>query len=201
MKKLTLLLAIIGIVFSSCNGKYTIAKRKYNKGFYVSRNTGATTKPEAVAKNTVSKTKPQEVIQTEIVPKSETNTHSTVSSSTNDRSVKNMESKALVSKTSASKITSPLIASKAPISTPEKSFKKIEIGKNAEKVHKKGGSDSNLIVQVILSLFPIFCLIGVYLHDGKSITLNFWIDLLLHLTIYGCCIFALLVVLDIVNLA
>ena len=39
------------------------------------------------------------------------------------------------------------------------------------------------------------------LKDGKNITLNFWIDLLLHLTAIGEIIFALLVVLDVVNLA
>lgn len=66
---------------------------------------------------------------------------------------------------------------------------------------KKGGSDTNIIVLVILSLFPILCLIAVFLKDGKSITLNFWIDLLLHLTFIGEIIFALLVVLDVVNLA
>ena len=61
-------------------------------------------------------------------------------------------------------------------------------------------SDTNLIVLVILALFPILCLIAVYLHDGKNITTNFWVTLLLHLLIYVECIFAVLVVLDIINL-
>jgi hypothetical protein len=69
--------------------------------------------------------------------------------------------------------------------------------------HQKGkkGDDTELIVLVILSLFPILCLIAIYLKDGKNITLNFWIDLILHITLFGAIIFALLVVLDVVNLA
>lgn len=65
---------------------------------------------------------------------------------------------------------------------------------------KKVLDDANTILLVILSLFPILCLIAVYLKDG-GITLNFWVDLLLHLTVIGAMIFAILVVLDIVNLA
>jgi len=54
---------------------------------------------------------------------------------------------------------------------------------------------------VILSLFPILALIAMYMKDGNSITLNFWVDLLLHLTIIGYLVFALLVVFDIVDLS
>jgi hypothetical protein len=67
--------------------------------------------------------------------------------------------------------------------------------------HQKGkAADSNLIVMVILSLFPILALIAIWMHDGKTITLNFWIDLLLHF-IFLYWLFALLVVLDVINLA
>jgi hypothetical protein len=41
----------------------------------------------------------------------------------------------------------------------------------------------------------------MYLKDGEEITMNFWVDLILHLTVVGYLIFALLVVFDIVNLA
>ena len=67
--------------------------------------------------------------------------------------------------------------------------------------HQKGTvEDSNLIVMVILSLFPITALIAIWLHDGRSITLNFWIDLLLHF-FFLYWLLALLVVLDVINLA
>lgn len=177
MKKLTLLLAIIGIVFSSCNGKYTIAKRKYNKGFYVSRNTGTTTKPEAVDKNTVSKTKTQEVIETEVVAKKESNALSIVPTATSEQSVKSMESKALITKSENPKVTSTLLASKAPISAPEKSFKKIDINKNAATAKK--GSDHEILLIILCIFIPP---LAVFIFED-SITTNFWVDLIL--TILG----------------
>ena len=71
--------------------------------------------------------------------------------------------------------------------------------KFAKKLNR--GTDSQLIFLVILSLFPIFALLAMYIKDGHQVTLNFWVDLLLHLTVIGYIIFALLVVFDIVNLA
>ncbi|GIV27855.1 MAG: hypothetical protein KatS3mg027_1669 [Bacteroidia bacterium] len=62
--------------------------------------------------------------------------------------------------------------------------------------------DDDKIIWVILSLIPILCLIAIYLHDGKKVTTNFWIDLILHLLlVLPAIIFALLVVLDVINLA
>lgn len=72
---------------------------------------------------------------------------------------------------------------------------------NASQQQKRSGGDTNIILLVILSLFPFICLIAMYLHDGKSVTLNFWICLLLHLTIVLWFIFALLVDFDVINLA
>lgn len=65
---------------------------------------------------------------------------------------------------------------------------------------KKKSGDVN-IIHVILALFPILCLIGIYLHQGENITNDFWLDLVLHLTVIGEIIYALLVVLDIVTIA
>ncbi len=58
-----------------------------------------------------------------------------------------------------------------------------------------------LIVEIIFCFIPILSLIAMYLKDGKSITLNFWVDLILYITFIGWIIFGLLVVLDVVNLA
>ncbi len=67
---------------------------------------------------------------------------------------------------------------------------------------KGGGGDVDLIILVILCFFPFINLIAMYLKDGKSITLNFWIDLILDCLFFlPGIIFALLVVLDVVNLA
>jgi hypothetical protein len=51
-----------------------------------------------------------------------------------------------------------------------------------------------------MAFFPILCLIAVYLYDGQELTTNFWVDLILHLTIIGAMVFAVLVVLGLVSL-
>ncbi|MDI1235612.1 MAG: hypothetical protein PSX81_15145 [bacterium] len=72
--------------------------------------------------------------------------------------------------------------------------------KSAYSASPKENTETETILLVILALFPILCLIAVYLYDG-GITTNFWIDLLLHLTFIGAIIFALLVVLDVIDLS
>lgn len=67
-------------------------------------------------------------------------------------------------------------------------------------IKKSTASDDDKIIWIILSLFPVLALIAIYLHDGKKITANFWIDLILHF-IFLYWLFALLVVLDVINLA
>ena len=66
----------------------------------------------------------------------------------------------------------------------------------------KGSGDTDLIIMVILCFFPFINLIAMYLHDGKKITMNFWIDLILDvLFFFPGIIFALLVVLGVFSLA
>jgi uncharacterized membrane protein YqaE (UPF0057 family) len=63
-------------------------------------------------------------------------------------------------------------------------------------------SDDEKILWIILCLFPFINLIPVYLHDGKKVTANFIVTLILDLLFFlPGIIFALLVVLDVVNLA
>ncbi|MCE9539465.1 MAG: hypothetical protein K8R85_09635, partial [Bacteroidetes bacterium] len=81
-----------------------------------------------------------------------------------------------------------------------KKGKTSKIDKKINKL-KANANDDQTILLVILSIFPILALIAIYIKDGKKITLNFWVDLILHLTFVGYIIFALLVVLDIVSLA
>ena len=66
--------------------------------------------------------------------------------------------------------------------------------------HKRPQNESK-ILYVILALFPILCLISIYLYQGQQISLDFWIDLLLHITVIGEVIYALLVVLDLFSAA
>ena len=89
-----------------------------------------------------------------------------------------------------------------------KTHKEISLPALTKNTHKKtessksqGRKDDNFIIMVILCFFPFINLIPVYMHDGKKVTLNFWITLLLNLLIFGGVIFALLVVFDIISLA
>jgi len=83
-----------------------------------------------------------------------------------------------------------------------KELKLTHLKNKLAKSKKAGDSDTNLIVLVILCLFPFINLIAIYLKDSKSITLNFWITLILDFLFFlPGIIFALLVVLDVVNLA
>lgn len=75
------------------------------------------------------------------------------------------------------------------------------LNNNKTNTRKGGDIDDTTILLIVFCFFPILSLIAMYLHDGKEITLNFWVDLLLYLTFIGWIIFGVLVVLDIVNLA
>lgn len=82
------------------------------------------------------------------------------------------------------------------------SNKKVDLNRNNSS-SSAGGTFSGgmLVLMIILCLFPLINLIPVWMHDGKSITLNFWITLVLALILIGSVIFSLLVVLDVVDLA
>jgi hypothetical protein len=71
----------------------------------------------------------------------------------------------------------------------------------AKKTQAKPTFDTELLILVILSLFPILALLAIFMKEGKVITTNFWVDLVLHFTVIGYIIFALLVVFDIINLS
>lgn len=200
-KKIILpLLAII--LLSSCASKFGLQKRRYNKGFYVSVNKHKQTVKKdgetpvvASAKHNGAKAQqseariniPVELSQPEVISFVNHAVAATKHEATNS--------------THPAKHVSVLTASaKAKSIFQSKEFKHVIA---AQKISKsgKGDSDANLILLVILSLFPILALIAMYIHDGHKITTNFWVDLILHLTIIGYIIFALLVVFDVVDLS
>ena len=201
MKKLALFLAIAGIALTSCNGSYTVAKRKYNKGFYVNRSTGNKIKNQDVAQQKTIKA--AELVKTEVIlPENKTEV-SVIETASINQPVKSFAKQAEQKNTKTTKnFTSAQTVASANTNyaVQHVNFKKLDISKSEIKAAHKKGSDTDLIIQIILALFPILCLIAVYLHDGKSVTLNFWIDLLLHLTFIGEIIFAILVVLDVIDL-
>lgn len=201
MKKLVLFLAIVGIALSSCNGKYTIAKRKYNKGFYVSRSSSNKSNDQQIAdkkRNIQADLSQTEIVKSttektdkELIDQVKLNDEILISSSSKS------DPKIFSNHTNETIALASIQSNHVPMHV---NFKKIEISNSKIEHSSKKDSDSDKIIQIILALFPILCLIAVYLHDGKSIKLNFWIDLLLHLTFIGEIIFALLVVLDIIDL-
>lgn len=194
MKKIFTILSII-IIVSSCSNKFSLQKRKYNKGFYFASNHSKNndSNPSKLKHQTLNSKSYSEVkLKLQELEISASGTENFKQNTvTNSLSIK-----------AESNLTE---ISKKDISLASNNAKQLHLNKLIKPISlpiaKKGGSDTNLIVLVILSLFPILCLIAVFLKDGKSITLNFWIDLILHLTLIGEIIFALLVVLDIVNLA
>lgn len=197
MKKIITLLSVI-LFIASCSNKFSLQKRKYNKGFYFASNHSkgnqsfkTNQKPEVLNTKSYCQLKSEQQNLEVNIPNvnqlQETNSVSTLS--VNDANHK-------LAKENTEKIEKAVASNSYKSLNIKRLIKPIALPKAG-----KGGSDTNLIVLVILSLFPIICLIAVYLKDGKDITLNFWIDLLLHLTFIGMIIFALLVVLDVVNLA
>ncbi len=189
----------LALLISSC-GTLSITQKRYSRGLNVDLFATKDAKPveqkakvatkkgsdnqTIIAENTVNST--PEIINNEVVTINE------------------------IAVTTESKTTVP----QKPLVKAFKKFRKakkqptiISKQENTNSVTKQNHSNStkktnetSLIVLVILSLFPILCLIAVYLHDD-GVTTNFWIDLLLHLTFAGEIIYALLVVLDIIDLS
>lgn len=195
-----IILPLIAIIFlSSCANKFSLTKRKYTKGYYfASSKNNSSSKSEVEHKNVVVKNLQTKKADLVVEPISNPEIISTI----NKQPI--IIASAPVKTNTHKKAESNLTASADPINNIAVKTAIKPIADKKEKSinsQKKGSGDTDLIIQIILSLFPILCLIAVFLHDGKSITLNFWIDLLLHLTFIGEIIFALLVVLDVVNLA
>ncbi len=175
MKKLILFLAATGIIFSSCNGKYTIAKRKYNKGFYVSRSSGNDSKTNVTSINKTIKVSHTENIQQEIVlvPKNEVlKTENSITEPVLTKSFTSTEknNRKITAKPNeiASTDAKPVLETKV--------IKSIDVTKKETKNTSGSGSDVNKILLIILCIFipPL----AVFLFDNKLST-NFWIDLIL----------------------
>lgn len=186
------------LILTSCAGKLGITKRRYTKGFYVSHTkdrqpTKATEQQKHAPANVNSVAKHEVFLEksTEILNAPVTGDKLTA---INERPGQNQMT--------AQKETVVASASAGNINGKTSVFKPLTIKTlhNKQLDMKASDSDIKFIVMVVLCFFVFINLIPVYLHDGKTITLNFWITLLLDLTIIGGIIFSLLVVLDIINL-
>lgn len=203
MKQFTLLTLVVALFAVSCsnkNGAFT--KRKYTKGQYIAH-AGKASQPKVNQGKTNSLalvTKSEQVIAKSQSSPVEAALNIQTNSS-NQNITLNHQVKPVALKQAVNTNKTNNLASKGNSLTFKQKMVNAVAANKIASASKSGASDSDLIIWVILSLFPILALIAIYLHDGKTITLNFWVDLILHLTIVGYFIFALLVVLDIINLA
>lgn len=192
------------LLFSSCStSTLTVMKRKYNSGYYVDFGKNKKVKEETPSAKTNERQKD--------LPTNVSNEKSTeyVNDLANEKivltSVNNINNLGVAQQPQTTvayeeMATPPTPSSiKKPLTLKEKVAHKI-ISKKIKKETTNEEANDQTILLVILSLFPILALIAIYIKDGKTITTNFWIDLLLHF-IGLWWLFALLVVLDIINLA
>ncbi len=194
MKKLIGFLAL-AVIISSCGNKMTLMKRHYTKGYYLHHSTSVD-KKEVVAQAGNIHAEKMPSVQINL----ENKIQNDLSISASKAKVIEQQERSYQSNIVKNVPTAPPVVNgtNSTILTHNLQLAK-DVKVAAKKTDQRKG-DANIIVMVILALFPLLCLIAVYLHDG-GVTTNFWIDLLLHLTVIGEIIFALLVVLDVVDFA
>lgn len=207
-----IIFSLVAVLFlGSCSSKFTLVKRKYNKGFYVSssRDHGNKSHDQKLDTKTHKPTNAvvndnSEVLTTVVSnyyesQKSSTETLNNTKNTLASSSLQNFTPAQAKEKTDHTLNAS---ANKKGMVAKAKEFRSVVSAlKKNQSLTKGSSSDNNLIIQIILCFLWWFNLLAVYLHDGKKITLNFWITLLLDFTFIGGVIFSLLVVLDVVNLA
>jgi uncharacterized membrane protein YqaE (UPF0057 family) len=184
MKKLsTLIIVGAGLLIASCSTEHSIVKRHYTKGYYVDH-IASVDKAQPAAKAIaapVSKPVTEQIIRSE--------------SQEQAQAVRQESRKASTSasaSTSAKKHTSSpepqpeekKMVSDAPVVVqgiaPSASRKEVKLDAR-ERSKNRGGDDANVALLVLLCIFIPF--LAVYLKE-KSITVNFWIDLLLCFLFY-----------------
>lgn len=189
MKKIISLLAV-AVLVSSCGNQMTLLKRHYTKGYYVQGHAHAEKTKRSVSH------KPDEPVL--LQPVQASLTHQPVAPVLTAALKKAPDG---MINTVTGSVAEKLDAAVAGTCHKVESMHLKKHAAALSERYARTGGDANIILLVILSLFPILALVAMYLHDGNQVTANFWVDLVLHLTIIGYAIFALLVVFDIVNLA
>lgn len=157
MRTLYIPLLIIAVIASSCQGKFTIAKRKYNKGFYVSTGKAPKRTNEKTA-NTNNHSKQSPAIDEEIVNAEPLISKSLITESKNTVvAAESYVHEKQSSKRETNKPSHALTASKDRIySYAQKQFKPFEINPKNNTSAPKGkssNSDAKLILCVIIALF------------------------------------------------
>lgn len=201
--KQQLLLCVAGLILlSSCAGT-GIMKRRYTKGYYVSHNKTVAEPEKRQQVKTADIANQQNTTPAKALTVSETQTIAEPTRIAIGKSATNSHEIKTTQRAIAPVKNQQHLFASASQKTPEVTQTEIRPLQLNTSNSGKGSSDSSkveLVLMVILCLFPFINLIPVYLHDN-AITLNFWITLILDFTYIGGVIFALLVVLDVVNLA
>ena len=200
IKKLSIFTIAI-LLLSSC-GSISISQKRYSNGLNIDWFAGKDKKAESpkVAKKT-KKNNQVAVLETIANEEVQTQSNQFVSAALPTESVEidlsQSNTKGQVKQhRSKVKVSANKIQEKVGVS-------KLSVIKSLNKIKKSGiaKTDDNVnVLYLIMAFFPILCLIAVYLYDGQELTTNFWVDLILHLTIIGAMVFAVLVVLGIVSL-
>ncbi len=206
MKKLALFLSAV-IFLSACSNKIGLQKRKYNKGFYVSTSKDKSSS-EINKNNKVAKLDSKKVASVNnknlngneiVVNPNPVYTSIHIENTKIAQPKSNHFNKSTIAKDLA--VKGDALASAHMKNHETQRLHKTREFKAMPNAMASGG-DTNLIVLVILCLFPFINLIAIYLKDSKKITLNFWLTLIFDLLFFiPGIIFALLVVLDVVNMA
>lgn len=200
IKKLSIFTIAI-LLLSSC-GSISISQKRYSNGLNIDWFAGKDKKAESpkVAKKT-KKINQVAVLETIANEEVQTQSNEFVSAALPTESVEidlsQSNTKGQVKQhRSKVKVSANKTQEKVGVS-------KLSVIKSLNKIKKSGiaKTDDNVnVLYLIMAFFPILCLIAVYLYDGQELTTNFWVDLILHLTIIGAMVFAVLVVLGIVSL-
>ena len=197
MKNFITILSIATIILSSCTSQKNglAIKRKYNKGYYIAHNHKKSN--EAVKQTNTDKAVVIVEDKNSVVAELPA-VKTIINTNVDEIKVENIPTKINEVKHNTILTDSKIVTASSGSAQIKPVHKVVSVQKKESK--SSSDSDSQLILLVILSLFPFLALLAMYLKDGKQITLNFWIDLLLHfLFLYW--LFALLVVFDVINLA
>ena len=209
-----ILILFVAALSSCVTNDISIVKRKYSPGYYVSVNHHKNIiAPQKTNENVIdSSHQDQQKIETSFTEVKELKTSITETLLAEEKVNRHQQNY-----TASKSKLSPFLSLANNKQTLANNTNKAEFGKvNSHnlvdkskikdtkiKALLKAGNktQAELILLVILSLFPFLALLAMYLKDGEEITMNFWVDLILHLTVVGYLIFALLVVFDVINLA
>jgi uncharacterized membrane protein YqaE (UPF0057 family) len=184
MKKLSVFVILAaGVLISSCTSEHSLVKRHYNKGYYVdhiasvekSRPVETASAPTVVSKpvsEQVLRTESEESMQASKATAPAAPVVATASAACKHAPVAEAKEENRVVSNVSDKTTGLAIAK-------ESAHKEVNL--DAKETRNRGGDDANTALLVILCIFIPF--LAVFIKE-KSITVNFWIDLLLCFLFY-----------------